>query len=184
MDDVRGDVLRPPHGTTPAAIWTSQRQKQWDDPCVQRRLRSAWTSPPSLISLRCPSRNIESLATHWAYSKVSDQTGWMPSWSDSSLDAQVILLVWLLFSFNAHKLSFLRYVEHFRINREVMIMKKQWQWRGKHNAKKIKRCDRHYFWFQHYCFSCSARGVALKLKNRWKRVNFLLVEFYLEDPLN
>ena len=43
-----------------------------------------------------------------------------------------------------------------------MVMRKQLQWRGKHNAKKIKRCDRHYFWVQHYWFSRAARSVALK----------------------
>ena len=95
----------------------------------------------------------------------TDQTGWMPSWSESSLDAQVVT-VWLLFSFNAHKISFLRFrwhVQLFRINQEeVMIMKKQRQWRGKHNAKKIKHCDRHYFCVQHYWFSRAARSVALK----------------------
>ena len=93
----------------------------------------------------------------------TDQTGWMPSWSESSLDAQVnfvgLVTVWLLFSFNAHKILFLRFQQHvhvqlFRINwEEVMTMKKQQQWRGKHNAKKIKCCDRHYFWVQHYWFS-------------------------------
>ena len=29
MDDVRGDVLRPPHGTTPAAVKSNKNQK-WD----------------------------------------------------------------------------------------------------------------------------------------------------------
>ena len=38
------------------------------------------------------SRNTGSLATHWAYSKDFDHTGRMPRWSESSLDAQVILL--------------------------------------------------------------------------------------------
>ena len=27
MDDVRGDVLRPPHGTTPAAVKANENQK-------------------------------------------------------------------------------------------------------------------------------------------------------------
>ena len=99
-------------------------------------------------------------------------------WSDL-VDAQLIwvfagctgnfvslVTVWLLFSFNAHKISFLRFQRHvqlFRINREeVMIMKKQLQWRGKYNLKKIKRCDWHYFWVQHYWFSRAACSVELK----------------------
>ena len=45
------------------------------------------------------SRNLGSLATYWAHRKDSDQSGWMPSWSESSLDAQVILLVWSLCGF-------------------------------------------------------------------------------------
>ena len=93
----------------------------------------------------------------------------------SALDAQVhfvgLVTVWLLLSFNAHKISFLRFQRHvqlFRINREeVMIMKKQWQWRGKHNAKKIKRCDRHYFWVQHNWFSCATRAW------HWNEHNFM-----------
>ena len=71
-------------------------------------------------------------------------------WSDW-LDAQLIwvfagytgnfvglVTVWLLFSFNAHKISFLRFqrqVQLVTINwEEVMIMKKPRQWRGKHNV--------------------------------------------------
>ena len=81
------------------AIWTATRLKQWDDPCVHWRLRSAWASAPSLISLRCPHQG--TFAIHWAHSKDSDRTGWMPSWSESSLDAQVILLVWSLNGFHS-----------------------------------------------------------------------------------
>ena len=138
------------------AIWTAARQKQWDDPmCITTQFDQSSLSA---------SRNLGSLVTHWAHSKDSDQTRWMPSWSESSLDSQVILLVWSLYSFHS-VLSFLRFqhVQLFRINREeVMIMKKQRQWRGKHNAKKIKCCDRHYFWVQHYWLSRGARSVALK----------------------
>ena len=106
------------------------------------------------------SRNLKSLATHWAHSRDSDQTGWMP------IAMHRYFTVWLPFSFNAHKISFLRFQRHvqpFRINREeVMVMRKQLQWRGNHNAKKIKHCDRHHFWVQHYWFSRAARSVALK----------------------
>ena len=71
--------------------------------CAQRRLRSAWASAQSDHSLRCALngllrtqgffkrirpvwsesslsawRNLGSLATHWAHSEDSDQTGRMP----------------------------------------------------------------------------------------------------------
>ena len=42
--------------------------------CAKRRLRSAW-HPPSLIRVFAVHMN---LATHWAHSEDSDQTGWMP----------------------------------------------------------------------------------------------------------
>ena len=117
------------------------------------------------------SRNLGSLATHLAHSKDSDQSDWVdtqPIWTFAGCTGDFVGLVtvWLLFSFNTYKILFLwfqRHVQLFRINREeVMIMKKQWQWRGKHDAKKIKRCDQHYFWIQHYWFSRAARSVTLK----------------------
>ena len=39
--------------------------------CAQQRLRSAWLSTQS-------DQSLGSLATHWAHSEDSDQTGWMP----------------------------------------------------------------------------------------------------------
>ena len=45
--------------------------------CVQQRLRSAWASAQSDQSLLSAWRNLGSLATHWAHSKDSDQTGQM-----------------------------------------------------------------------------------------------------------
>ena len=47
MVDVRGDVLRPPHGTTPAAVKSNKNQKagarqnKQNDLCAQQSLRSA-----------------------------------------------------------------------------------------------------------------------------------------------
>ena len=124
------------------------------------------------------SRNLGSLITHWVHSKDSDQTGWMPSWSESSLDAQLILLVWSLYGFYSVLMhikyrffGFQWHVQLFKINLgEVMIVKKQGQWRGKHNAKKIKCYDQHYSWVQHYWFSRAARSVALK----WTQVSCIL----------
>ena len=95
------------------------------------------------------SRNLGSLATHCAHR----QTGWMHSWSQSLLDTQVILLVLSLYGFYS-VLTHIKYrffgsndmynVQLFRLNwEELMTMKKQRQWSGKHNAKKIKR-DRYY----------------------------------------
>ena len=46
--------------------------------CVQWRLRSAWAPAQSDQSLRCPRIKLWSLATHWAHSEDSDQTGRMP----------------------------------------------------------------------------------------------------------
>ena len=46
--------------------------------CAQRRLRSAWASAQSDQSSLSAWRSIWSLATHWAHSEDSDQTGRMP----------------------------------------------------------------------------------------------------------
>ena len=46
--------------------------------CAQRRLRSAWASIQSDQSSLSAWRKLWSLATHWARSEDSDQTGWMP----------------------------------------------------------------------------------------------------------
>ena len=46
--------------------------------CAQRSLRSTWASAQSDQSLRCPhEQKIGPLATHWAHSEDSDQTGRM-----------------------------------------------------------------------------------------------------------
>ena len=137
------------------AIWTATRQKQWYDPCVHWRLRSAWASPPrEPWILSYPLSAQQRLWSGW----VDAQLIWVFAGCTSNFVG--LVTVWLLFSFNTHKISFLRFQRHvqlFRMNREeVMIMKKQWQWRGEHNAKKIKRCDRHYFWVQQLLiFACS-----------------------------
>ena len=46
--------------------------------CAQRRLRSAWASAQSDQSSLSAWRKLGSLATHWAHSEDSDQTGRMP----------------------------------------------------------------------------------------------------------
>ena len=46
--------------------------------CVQRRLRSAWASTQSDQSSLSAWTKLGSLATHWAHSEVTDQTGRMP----------------------------------------------------------------------------------------------------------
>ena len=53
------------------------KPKKWL--CAQRRLRSAWAYPPvwSESSLSA-CRKLGSLATHWAHTEDSDQTGRMP----------------------------------------------------------------------------------------------------------
>ena len=56
--------------------------------CTKRRHRSAWTSAQSDQSLRCPPE--ESLGPKLPIKRTAktDQTGRMPSWSESSLGAQ------------------------------------------------------------------------------------------------
>ena len=46
--------------------------------CAQRRLRSAWASAQTDQSSLSAYRSIRFLATHWAHSEDSDQTGRMP----------------------------------------------------------------------------------------------------------
>ena len=41
MVDVRGDVLRPPHGTTPAAVKSNKNQK-WDFEVVRQLQNVFW----------------------------------------------------------------------------------------------------------------------------------------------
>ena len=67
-------------------MWAASRQYLQYGMCAQRRLRSAWASTQSDQSLRCPHEETLSLATHWAHSEDSDQTG-HPVWSESSLGA-------------------------------------------------------------------------------------------------
>ena len=52
------------------------KQTKWV--CAQRRLRSAWASAQSDQSSLSAWRKLGSLATHWAHSEDSDQTGRMP----------------------------------------------------------------------------------------------------------
>ena len=65
--------------------------------CVQRRLRSARPSAQSDQSIRCPHEEpwvLGSLATRWAHSEYSDQTGWMPR------------LIWLFSGHTSHFVGF------------------------------------------------------------------------------
>ena len=52
------------------------KQTKWV--CAQRRFRSAWAFAQSDQSSLSTWRKLGSLATHWAHSEVSDQTGRMP----------------------------------------------------------------------------------------------------------
>ena len=67
-------------------VWSVQNQQ--NGVCAQWRLRSAWASIQSDQSSRSAWRNLGFLATHWAHSEDSDQTGRCPCWSKSSLGAQ------------------------------------------------------------------------------------------------
>ena len=74
-------------------IWAASWQNQQNGMCAQWILRSAQSYQSSLSAWR----KLGSLATHWVHS--TDQTGtliWLggcPGWSESSLGADVILLV-------------------------------------------------------------------------------------------
>ena len=56
-------------------IWAATWQNQQSGMCAQLRLRSAWASAQSDQSSLPVWRNIGFLATHWAESEDSDQTG-------------------------------------------------------------------------------------------------------------
>ena len=58
--------------------WATAQQNQQSDLCAQRRLGSAWASIQSDQSSQSAWKNLGSLATHWAHSEDSDQTGWIP----------------------------------------------------------------------------------------------------------
>ena len=47
MVDVRGDVLRPPHGTTPAAVKSNENQK-WDPLRAMKKFNGTLHLPPYL----------------------------------------------------------------------------------------------------------------------------------------
>ena len=81
-------------------FWAASWQNQQNGMCAQQRLWSVWADVW---------RKLGSLASHWAHSEDSDQSGRMheeslghaalirlggcPGWSESSLDAYAILLV-------------------------------------------------------------------------------------------
>ena len=65
--------------------------------CAQRRLRSAWASALSDRSLCCPHKEkYMSLATHWAHSVDTDQTGRMPRliWVFAGRTVITLVLSW------------------------------------------------------------------------------------------
>ena len=59
-------------------IWACAQQNQQIDLCAQRRLISLDFRPVWSESWLSARRNLGSLATHWAHSKVPHWTGWMP----------------------------------------------------------------------------------------------------------
>ena len=75
-------------------IWAASWQKQQNGMCAQWWLRSAWASAQSDQFSLPAWRKLGSLATYWAHSEDSDQTGRMPRliwlWSDWA-DAQTDL---------------------------------------------------------------------------------------------
>ena len=59
--------------------------------CAQLKLRSAWASAQSDQSLLSAWRKLGSLATHWAHSKDSDQTGQI--WVGNQLLGYVVIWI-------------------------------------------------------------------------------------------
>ena len=70
--------------------WAASWQDQHNDLCAQRRLRSAWALAHSDLSLRCPDE--ETLGLQLPIERIA-KTLIRPGWSESSLGAQIILLV-------------------------------------------------------------------------------------------
>ena len=76
------------------AFWATSWQNQQNDFCAHRRLRSAWASAQSDQSLRCALSGY--LRTQFCFRRTAltlIRLGGCPGWSESSLGAQIILLV-------------------------------------------------------------------------------------------
>ena len=77
-----------------STIWATSWQNQQNDMCAQRRLRSAWASAQTDQSLHCPHE--EALGSQLPIRRTAKtliRLGGCSGWSESSLGAQVILLV-------------------------------------------------------------------------------------------
>ena len=73
--------------------WATWWQNQQNGMCAQQKSRSAWSSTLQSESSLSAWRNLGSLATHWAHSEDSDQTGQMPRLIWVFVGRTVILLV-------------------------------------------------------------------------------------------
>ena len=85
---------RPTQKRRQKGIWAVARQNQQNDMCAQRRFTSVWASFQSDQSLHCALN--ESLRTQGFFmrtAKALSRLGGRPGWPESSLGAQVILLV-------------------------------------------------------------------------------------------
>ena len=86
-------------------IWAIARQNQQNDLCAQWRLESAWASTQSYQSSLSAWKKLGSLATHWAHSEDSDQTG------------QMHRLIWVFTGHSCHFVGFvMRWLICFYIN--------------------------------------------------------------------
>ena len=75
-------------------IWATSWQNQQNDPCAQRRLRSAWASAQSDQSLRCPhEETLGPLLPTERTEKTLIRLAGYPGWPESSLGVQFILFV-------------------------------------------------------------------------------------------
>ena len=73
-------------------IWTAAQQNLQNDPCVQRRLRSAWVDQPKHPATLIRDQWVTK-GPMFLHSDSVDWSDWAEGWSESSLGAVVILLV-------------------------------------------------------------------------------------------
>ena len=96
-------------------IWAAAWQNQQNGMCAQRGLGSAWASTQSDQSLLSAWRKLRSLATHWAYSEHSDQTGRMPR------------LIWVFAGCTSHFVGFVMRRLIFCLHFKDQNTNEEWQ---------------------------------------------------------
>ena len=92
--------------------WVASRQNHQNGMFAQRRLRSAWASAQSALSLRCPHE--ESLGPELPTERTAktDQTGWMPRliWVFAGRTFIFVRFVMRRLKCNVHVLVYMKYL--------------------------------------------------------------------------